>query len=51
VVTSDFGLAMMAGNSTFTGMFGNYNFNASGTAKTFLYLINFDGTYKKFPLQ
>lgn len=51
VVTSDFGGAMMAGNNTFTGMFGTYNFNASGTAKTFLYLINFDGTYNKITLQ
>lgn len=51
VVTSDFGGAMMAGNTAFTGMFGSYNFNQSGTAKTYLYLINFDGTYSKITLQ
>ena len=42
VTTTDFGSAMM-GNGPFS-MYGNYNFNAQGTAKTYLYIINLDGT-------
>ncbi len=43
VVTSDFGGAMMSGNNTFNMMFGNYNFNASGNAKSYLYIVDFKG--------
>jgi hypothetical protein len=41
VTTTDFGNAMM-GSGAFTSMFGNYNFNNQGTAKTFLYIFNAD---------
>lgn len=44
VVTSDFGNAMMPGNSTFNTMYGNYNFNNTGNAKSYLYIIGFDGS-------
>ncbi len=44
VVTSDYGFAVMNGNPTFNNVFGNYNFNNSGTAKTYLYIFNLDGT-------
>jgi hypothetical protein len=44
VVTSDYGSSMMTGNGTFSNMFGNYNFNSTGTAKTYLYIFNLDGT-------
>ena len=51
VVTSDFGNAMMNGNSTFNMMYGNYNFNSTGNAKSYLYIISFDGTTNKITLQ
>jgi len=44
VVTSDFGRAMMQGNSSFQRMFDGYNFNHSGIAKSYLYILNLDGT-------
>lgn len=43
VVTSDFGNGMMTGSSTFNMMYGNYNFNGTGTAHSYLYIIGFDG--------
>lgn len=50
VTTTDFGYGMMSGSSTYNAMYGNYNVNAA-TAKSYLYSINFDGTYTKVPLQ
>lgn len=47
VVTSDYGSAMMNGSSTYNNMYGNYNYNSSGEAKTYLYIFNLDGTLKK----
>ena len=44
VTTTDFGNAMMQGNTTFANMYGSFNFNSSGTARSFLYIINFDGS-------
>lgn len=44
VTTTDFGNAMMQGNTTFGGMYGNFNFNNAGTAKSYLYIVNFDGS-------
>ncbi|MDA8105908.1 MAG: hypothetical protein M0Z71_11080 [Nitrospiraceae bacterium] len=44
VVTSDFGNGMMTGNSTFNMMYGNYNFNNTGTAHSYLYIIGLDGS-------
>jgi|MudIll2142460700_1097286.scaffolds.fasta_scaffold36314_2 hypothetical protein len=44
VVTTDFGRAMMQVNSSFQRMFNGYNFNHSGTAKSYLYILNPDGT-------
>lgn len=44
VTTTDFGNAMMQGNTTFSGMYGTYNFNSTGSAKSYLYILNFDGT-------
>ena len=44
VTTTDFGNAMMQGSATFGGMYGNFNFNSTGTAKSYLYIINFDGS-------
>ncbi len=43
VVTSDFGNGMMTGSTTFNMMYGNYNFNGTGTANSYLYIVNFDG--------
>lgn len=43
IVTSDFGNAMMSGNSTFNMMYGNYNFNSTGNAKSYLYILDFGG--------
>ncbi len=43
VVTTDFGNAMMSGNTMFNGMYGSYNFNTA-TAHSYLYIVNFDGT-------
>ncbi|MDA8077783.1 MAG: hypothetical protein M0Z79_02480 [Nitrospiraceae bacterium] len=43
VVTTDFGNAMMSGNTMFNGMYGTYNFNTT-TAHSYLYIVNFDGT-------
>ncbi len=42
VTTSDWGNAMM--NNMANWMYGNYNFNSTGTAKTYLYIFNFDGS-------
>lgn len=44
VTTTDFGNAMMQGNNTFAGMYGAYNFNSTGSAKSSLYILNLDGT-------
>jgi hypothetical protein len=44
VVTSDFGNGMMNGNNTFNMMYGNYNFNGTGTAHSYLYIVGFDGS-------
>lgn len=44
VVGSDFGNAMMNGSNTFSAMYGNYNFNNTGVAKTYMYIFNFDGS-------
>ncbi len=44
VTTTDFGNAMMQGNSTFGGRYGNFNFNNAGTAKSYLYTLNLDGS-------
>lgn len=44
VVTSDFGNGMMTGSSTFNMMYGNYDFNGAGTAKSYLYIVRFDGS-------
>jgi len=44
VTTTDFGNAMMQGNTTFSGRYGNFNFNNTGTAKSYLYIINFNGS-------
>lgn len=51
VVTSDFGNAMMNGNNTFNMMYGNYNFNSTGNAKSYLYIIGLNGTTNKITLQ
>lgn len=50
VTTTDFGNGMMTGSNGYTMMYGTYTVDAS-TAKSYLYLINFDGTYTKVPLQ
>lgn len=42
VTTSDWGTAMM--NNMANWMYGNYNFNQAGNAKTYLYIFNLDGT-------
>lgn len=44
VTTTDFGNAMMQGDDMFTGMFGNVNFNSFGSAKSYLYIFNLDGS-------
>ncbi len=47
VLTSDFGNGMMTGSGTFNmfnAMFPNYNFNGTGTAHSYLYIIGFDGS-------
>lgn len=44
VTTTDFGNAMMQGNNTFASMYGAYNFNSTGSAKSYLYILNLDGT-------
>lgn len=44
VVTTDFGRAMMQGNSSFQRMFNRYNFNPSGVATSYMYILNLDGT-------
>jgi len=52
VVTSDFGNGMMTGNNSFNMMFGNYNFNQSGTAASYMYILDFSGNLtKKITLQ
>lgn len=50
VTTTDFGYGMMSGSNTYNAMYGNYNFNAA-TAKTYMYILNFDGTYTRVTLQ
>ena len=42
ITTSDFGNAMM--NNMANWMYGNYNFNSTGAAKTYLYIFNLDGS-------
>lgn len=44
VTTTDFGYAMMQGNSMFGNVYGKYNFNKTGAAKSYLYIINPDLT-------
>lgn len=44
VMGSDFGNAMMTGSNTFNIMYGSYNFNNNGNAKTYMYIFNLDGT-------
>jgi hypothetical protein len=44
VVTTDFGRAMMQANPSFQRMFNGYNFNSSGTAESYMYILNLDGT-------
>jgi hypothetical protein len=44
VTTTDYGNGMFAGNGTFASMFGNYNFNSTGTATTYMYIFNMDGS-------
>jgi hypothetical protein len=50
VTTTDFGYGMMSGSNTYNAMYGNYSFNAA-TAKTYMYMLNFDGTYTRVTLQ
>jgi hypothetical protein len=50
VTTTDFGYGMMSGSNTYNAMYGSYSSNAS-TAKTYLYILNFDGTYTRVTLQ
>jgi hypothetical protein len=50
VTTTDFGISMMSGSSTFTTLFGNFIANAT-TAKTYMYILKFDGTYTRVTLQ
>ena len=50
VTTTDFGNGMMTGSNTYNMMYGTYAVNPS-TAKTYLYIINFDGTYKQVTIQ
>jgi len=42
VVTTDFGNAMLSGNTMFAGMYGGYNFNLP-TARSYLYIVDFSG--------
>ncbi len=42
-MTTDFGNAMMRGNSTFSGMYGNFNFSGTGAARSYLNIAGFDG--------
>jgi hypothetical protein len=44
VTTTDFGNAMMQGNTMFNNFFGGHNFSSSGTARSFLYVFNLDGS-------
>ncbi|HXX58001.1 MAG TPA: hypothetical protein VEI96_08385, partial [Thermodesulfovibrionales bacterium] len=44
VVTTDFGNGMMTGSTPFSSTFGNFNFNSSGISKSYLYIINLDGS-------
>ena len=50
VTTTDSGNSMMSGSHTYDTMYGNYNPNTA-TAKTYMYIINFDGTYTKTTIQ
>lgn len=50
VTTTDSGYSMMSGSNTYNSMYGSYNVNTS-TAKTYMYIINFDGTYAKITIQ
>ena len=50
VTTTDYGNGMMSGSGTYTTMFGGYNFNAV-TAKSYMYILKFDGTYTRVTLQ
>ncbi|MHB8883365.1 MAG: hypothetical protein ACYC69_17890 [Thermodesulfovibrionales bacterium] len=44
IMASDFGNAMMTGSNTFNMMYGNYDFNNNGNAKTYMYIFNLDGS-------
>jgi hypothetical protein len=44
VMGSDFGNAIMTGSNTFNMMYGNFDFNNNGNAKTYMYIFNFDGS-------
>lgn len=50
VTTTDFGYGMMSGSNTYNAMYGNYNFNTA-TAKTYMYILGFDGSYTRVTLQ
>ncbi|MFH0999179.1 MAG: hypothetical protein V1844_27355 [Pseudomonadota bacterium] len=50
VTTTDFGNSMMSGSYSYNMMYGSYNANSS-TAKTYMYMINFDGTFTKITIQ
>lgn len=44
IVTSDYGNGMLTGSGTFSNIYGNYNFNSTGTAHSYMYIIGLDGT-------
>jgi len=50
VTTTDFGNSMMSGSNTYNTMYGSYAANTA-TAKTYMYMINFDGTFTKTTIQ
>jgi hypothetical protein len=50
VTTTDFGNSMMSGSNTYNMMYGSYNVNTA-TAKTYMYMIKYDGTFTKIPIQ
>lgn len=52
VTATDYGNAMMESNNMFYSMYGNYNFNYNGSATSYLYMFNFDGTvFKKIEIK
>jgi len=50
VTTTDFGNSMMLARNTNNTMYGSYTANTA-TAKTYMYMINFDGTFTKITIQ